>query len=103
MRYIPCVEAMPRNIATHTKKHYVCAGCWSELIIRPDKDNPQLDHVLCPNCETPGYISKSTIKRIEERNILEAREVKTNLKSALPFLYDQPRKSAEEIIKSLGL
>lgn len=102
MKQHPRVEAMPRTIAAHTIKYYVCAGCWSNLIIQPDKDNPQLDWVLCPNCETPGYISKSATSKIEQESIMEAINVKHNLRDAVPFLHPGGRKTAEEIIKSLG-
>jgi DNA-directed RNA polymerase subunit RPC12/RpoP len=98
----PRVEAMSRALASRTQKRYVCAGCWSDLIIQPDKANPQLDHVLCPNCETPGYVSRRYAERQASESAAAAIDARHNLREALPFLNPNAGKQVTELLAELG-
>jgi DNA-directed RNA polymerase subunit RPC12/RpoP len=98
----PRVEPMSRTLAARTKKRYVCAGCWSELMVVPHKDNPQLDNVLCPNCECPGYISKKSVERKTQSSYADALEARHNLKAAVPFLNPNAGKQVSELLAELG-
>lgn len=97
----PRVEPMSRTMAARTIKHYLCAGCWSALIAKPDERNGELDIVICPNCETPGYISKKFVKRSESKSIETAVEARDNLRGALPFLDPHAQKTTKQLITDL--
>ena len=96
----PRVEPMSRLMAAKTKRHFVCAGCWSELIIVPDKTKSELDLAICPNCNCPGYVSKSYIQRAESRNIESAIEAREALRPSIPWM--RLNKSRDQILKDLG-
>lgn len=98
----PRVEPMSRALAIKTKQRYVCAGCWSELIIQPDKADPQLDRVLCPNCDTPGYVSKRFADRQESESFAAAIDARENLRAAVPFLNPNAGKQVTTLLAELG-
>lgn len=97
----PRVEPMSRRLAARTVKFYVCSACWSALIVKPSAANPELDDVLCPNCETPGYVSKRFVKRRESESVAEAMTARDNLRDALPFLNPYAQKQTSELIADL--
>lgn len=84
-----------------TRRDYVCSGCWSELVIHPDKENPRLDIVACPNCDCPGYVSKSFVKKKESNSVGELIGAKHNLREALPTLNKSAQKTLAENITDL--
>lgn len=102
MQDIPHVGPMSRLLAARTKKMCVCAGCWSELIIQPDKENPQLDHVLCPNCNCPGYVGKRFVEQEKSKSAERAIEARDNLREAVPFLNQHAGKQVSELLAELG-
>jgi hypothetical protein len=93
---------MSRTLASKTKQHYVCSGCWSELIIVPDKTNPQLDLVKCLNCDCPGYVSKSYVERAKSESYARASDARNNLREAVPFLNKNAGKQISELLAEIG-
>ncbi len=102
MKQKPTVGPMSRLMAAATVRGYVCSGCWSNLIIQPDKDNPQLDHVLCPNCDTPGYVTKRFAEEQSAKSLSDRITARNNLRDAMPFLNPQAGKQVQELLAELG-
>ncbi len=98
----PSVGPMSRLMAAATVKKYVCSGCWSGLIIQPDKENPQLDHVICPNCDTPGYVTRRWTEEQASKSLSDKITARNNLRDAVPFLNPHAGKQINELLAELG-
>lgn len=98
----PTVEPMTQLQADRVKLKYVCSGCWSELVIMPDKEHKGMYYALCLNCETKGYVTKSWKEKQTLEAAAKAHDAKINLKDAVPFLNPTAGLEVSEILKRLG-
>ncbi len=98
----PSVGPMSRLMAAATVKKYVCSGCWSNLIVKPDKENPQLDLVLCPNCDTPGYVTRRWTEEQASKSLSDLFTARKNLREAVPFLNPNAGRQITDLLEELG-
>ena len=83
---------------TWTIRRYVCARCWSHLLIVKEPGQPE--RVECSNrahCDGKGYVTRRYAERRREESIGELMQVK----NIYPDLFRSKRKEAD-LMTSLG-
>jgi len=85
---------------TYLVRRYVCARCWSGLLIVKRKDEPE--HIECgnhANCDGKGYVTKRYADRRRVESVAELAEVKKNY----PELFTpKVKKTEKEILAMMG-
>lgn len=97
------IHILPPQEADQVKRTSVCADCFDELTVAYDWRQRQ-STVTCitPDCPCHGFVTRSYVDRAKAENRAQAIEAEQVLKNAAPWL-QKPKRSAEEILKELGL
>lgn len=89
---------------------YVCAACWSPLVIGFSKEDRGKYTVECTFCgaDTPGYVTSRYVERRVIQNQIEFTQAQEALENAYPFLFPsqpvpiQEPRTREKNLEQLG-
>lgn len=90
--------------AYRTQQSYVCAGCYHTVVATETDRERGTWTATCAttDCSTPGYVTRSWLKREQEKNAAQAIEARDVLRQAVPWMNPHKGKTDDQLLKELG-